>query len=177
MSTENERPEWRDEYVELSKLVPYAQNPRIIKGKKFDDLKKSLDKFGLAQPIVVNKDYTIISGHARCLALREMHGETHKVRCLVPNRVLTESEVKELNMRFNKNIAGEWDFEGLANWFGIDELKEWGFEDHEFGNFEFGEESEQGKLDEIAGGESKMYTCPNCNHQWKAEKKKKTKED
>lgn len=161
---------WSLERRAIKSLVPYEHNPRIIKGKKFEDLKKSIDKFGMAEPIIINTDSVIIGGHARFYALQSENVEW--VDCYVPDRTLDEKEVKELNIRLNKNVAGEWDFEILANEFGMEDLKEWGFDDHEFGQFDFGTKEQQGKLDEMGGGESKIYTCPNCNHSWKPEKKK-----
>mgnify|MGYP003395732199 CR=1 FL=1 len=41
--------------------------------------------------------------------------------------------MQELNISLNKNIAGEFDWDILANEFKIPELKEWGFEEFELG--------------------------------------------
>lgn len=158
----------------LSEIHPHPENPRIIKGKGLDDLKKSVEKFGMAQPVVINTDGTILSGHARYYILLEQKAES--VDCYVPDRTFTKEEEKEALVRFNKNIAGQWDTEALANFFDMGDLRDWGFQDHDFGNFSFGSEKEQGKLDEIeesAGGEGRLYTCPACNHKWTAEKKEK----
>ncbi len=168
----NQKIKWNLERRALSSITPYDKNPRIIKGKKLEQLKESIDKFGLAEPIIINTDGTIVGGHARYYVLKAEG--TEWVDCYIPDRTLNEEEVKELNIRLNKNVAGEWDFEGLANWFNIDDLKAWGFEDFEFGNFGAGDEDEQGKLDRVdsaSGGESKIYTCPNCSHTWTPEKK------
>lgn len=166
------KPNWSLVNRKASELIPYSKNPRIIKGKAFEALKASMGKFGLMQPIIINTDNVIIGGHARWLVSRETSEETI-LQCYVPDRTLTEEEVKEANIRLNKNIAGQWDFDVLANMFDMGDLKNWGFDDHDFGKFEFGSEKEQGKLDEVSGGETKLYECPNCHHQWKPEKKKK----
>lgn len=169
----NQKISWTLERRGLASLIPYEKNPRIIKGKKLDDLKESIGKFGLAEPIIINTDGVIIGGHARYYVLRSQ-GDTQVVDCYVPSRTLDEQEFKELNIRLNKNVAGDWDFEGLANWFEMDDLKSWGFEDFEFGSFSAGKESSQGKLDKVdeaSGGEGKIYTCPKCNHTWTPEKK------
>ena len=168
----NQKINWSIEKRRLSELTPYDKNPRIIKGKKFDDLKKSISKFGLAEPIIINTDDVIIGGHARFYVLKEQGVEY--ADCYIPDRKLDDKEFQELNIRLNKNVAGEFDFEALANWFDKDALMEWGFEDFEFHDFGVGTKNSQGKLDKIdeaGGGESKIYTCPNCNHQWKPEKK------
>ena len=161
---------WSLERRAVSSLIPYEHNPRIIKGKKFEDLKKSIGKFGMAEPIIINTNSVIIGGHARFYALQSENVEW--VDCYVPDRTLDEKEVKELNIRLNKNVAGSWDFEILSNDFEMNDLKDWGFEDHEFGQFDFGTKEEQGKLDEMGGGESKVYHCPQCNFSWTPEKKK-----
>lgn len=168
------KPIWTLVERKASDLIPYANNPRIIKGKAFQALRDSMATFGLMQPIIINTDNVIIGGHARWLVSRET-SEDLVLQCYMPDRTLTEAEVKEANIRLNKNVAGQWDFEILANVFDMDELKSWGFEDHDFGKFSFGSENQQGNLDETGGGETKLYTCPNCNHQWKPEKKKKDK--
>lgn len=166
------KPKWSLVERKASELSAYAHNPRIIKGKAFEALKESMGRFGLVQPIIINTDGVIIGGHARWLVSRETDQDAI-LPCYIPDRTLSEAEVKELNIRLNKNIAGEWDFEILANFFEMDDLKEWGFGDHDFGNFSFGEEKNQGKLDEVSGGETKLYECPNCHHKWTPEKKKK----
>src|SRR3990167_1085583 len=97
---------WHIKKRKLSDLKPYPDNPRIIKGKPFEDLKKSVDKFGLAEPLCVNTDLTIIGGHARYYAL-EAQGAT-ELDCYMPERQLNDKEVQELNIRLNRNIAGEW---------------------------------------------------------------------
>lgn len=166
--------EWKLERRGLATLTPYEHNPRIIKGKKFEDLQKSLDKFGLAEPIVINTDGVIIGGHGRYYALKARGDEI--VDCYVPNITLSIEQVKELNIRLNKNIAGEWDFEILANAFEINDLKDWGFEDHEFGNFDFGSKEDQGQLDQNNFSD-KTITCPECGHAWTIKKEIKNVKD
>lgn len=122
---------WINSKKNIDDLKPDPSNPRKIKGKKFQDLKDSLDKFGLAEPIVVNFDGTIIGGHARYLAYKEKGIE--EIDCYVADRQLSEEESKELLIRLNKNTAGEWDFDMLANNFDIEDLQNWGFEDFELG--------------------------------------------
>lgn len=163
--------QWKLETRKLSTLQPFDKNPRIIKGKKFNDLKKSLDEFGLATPLVINTDGVIVGGHARFNALIEAGIEF--ADCYVPDVTLTPEQVSRLNIRLNR-IAGDWDFEILANFFEQSELKEMGFEDHEFGSFDFGEEEEQGNLGKT---DSKEVECPECGHSFVPPKKKKKKDD
>jgi ParB-like chromosome segregation protein Spo0J len=51
------------EKIEINKLKPATYNPRQISTKQYNDLKESIDKFGLVDPIIINKDFTVIGGH------------------------------------------------------------------------------------------------------------------
>src|SRR5262245_52260319 len=102
---------------------------------------------GYIDPIAVNTDGNILGGHARKKVLQELKVKEVDVR--VPNRLLTEKEVEETCIRLNKNVAGEWDFDMLANLFDTADLIDWGFEPGEFGILAGSEnESLRGSLSE-----------------------------
>ena len=103
-------------------LKPSEYNPRQISTKQYNDLKKSIENFGLVDPIIINFDGTIIGGHQRFKVLQEM--ETENIPCVVLE--LNKKQEKELNIRLNKS-GGEFDFDLLANHFDVDELVDWGF--------------------------------------------------
>ena len=110
------------EKIEISKLKPARYNPRQISTKQYNDLKKSIERFGLVDPIIVNKDFTIIGGHQRYKICKELK---HKeIDCVVLD--LSKEQERELNVRLNKN-TGDFDMDILANEFNIDELVDWGF--------------------------------------------------
>jgi DNA modification methylase len=94
--------------------------------KGIKDLTKSIQKFGCAEPIIINLDGTICGGHGRKKVLENL-GVT-SVDCYVPDAPLSEKEFEELNIRLNKNIAGSFDMEKLTADFNLDDLKEWGFD-------------------------------------------------
>ncbi len=125
------RPTWKLEQRKLEELLPYEFNPRNITEKGRAELKRSIDKFGLAEPIIINLDNVIIGGHARYFVLLERAEKF--CDCYAPNFLLSPEEMKELNIRLNKNIAGEWDFDVLANSFELPDLLDWGFEKYELG--------------------------------------------
>ena len=112
----------------IKDLKPAKYNPRQITKKQYNDLKKSIEKFDLVDPIIVNKDYTVIGGHQRLKICKEL--KYKDVDCVILD--LTKEEERELNIRLNKS-GGEWDMDILANEFDVQELKEWGFKDIEFG--------------------------------------------
>lgn len=156
--------EWHNERRKLSQLIPATYNPRKLSKKAYEDLRKSLEKFNLADLPSINFDNTIISGHQRIRVMTDIYGKDFEIDVRVPNRLLDKEEEKELNIRANKNL-GEWDWDILGNEFELDELLEFGFtqEDLPFLNAEAGED-EQGKLDEL--NEKEPITCPNCSHTW-----------
>ena len=109
------------EKIKISELNPAEYNPRRMTNKQYEDLKNSLEKFGLVDPIIINSDNTVVGGHQRLKIMRELGAE------LVPIvRVnLSKEDERELNIRLIKNTA-EWDMDLLCN-FDIDYLLEWGF--------------------------------------------------
>ena len=120
--------------IELSKLKPAEYNPRQITKKQVKDLKESIEKFGIVDPLIINSDNTIIGGHQRFAILNEASKRVDweyppKVPCVILD--LSKEQERELNIRLNKS-GGDWDFDLLSN-FEIEELKDWGFKEIELG--------------------------------------------
>jgi ParB-like chromosome segregation protein Spo0J len=113
--------------IEINKLKPAFYNPRQISTKQYKDLKQSIEKFTLCDPIIINKDMTVIGGHQRLKICKELRYT--EIDCVVLD--LSKEEERELNIRLNKS-GGEWDFDLLSN-FEIEELKDWGFKEIELG--------------------------------------------
>ena len=110
------------ELIKIDKLKPARYNPRQISTKQYKDLKESITKFGLVDPIIVNKDMTVIGGHQRLKICKEL--TFIDVDCVILD--LSKEQERELNIRLNKN-TGDFDIDILANEFDIDELTDWGF--------------------------------------------------
>ena len=115
------------ELIKINKLKPAFYNPRQISTKQYKDLKQSIEKFTLCDPIIINKDMTVIGGHQRLKICKELRYT--EIDCVVLD--LSKEEERELNIRLNKS-GGEWDFDLLSN-FEIEELKDWGFKEIELG--------------------------------------------
>lgn len=117
-------------YVPIDKLTKADYNPRKWDEKALSDLKESIKRFGLVDPIILNgadnrKD-VIIGGHMRLEAAKELGiKEVPAVYIHLPD---IEKE-KELNLRLNKN-QGEFDFDMLAN-FAEEFLADIGFDSEE----------------------------------------------
>lgn len=84
--------------VNVDKLVPYANNPRLNE-HTVNDLVKSISEFGFNQPIAVDKDYVIITGHARYKASLVLGLENVPV-VVLDN--LTDEQVKGYRLADNK---------------------------------------------------------------------------
>ena len=119
---------WKYEKKSIDDLIENKDNPRLLSKKKAGELKKSLGKFGLCQPIVTQPDGKIIGGHQRLKTLKSIG--VNEVHVAIPSRILTEREADELAIRLNKNV-GEWDFDALANSWDVDILVDAGFTEEE----------------------------------------------
>ena len=116
------------ESIKINKLKPAKYNPRQISTKQYNDLKKSIEKFSLVDPIIINKDLTVIGGHQRLKICKEL--KYKDVDCVVLD--LSKEEERELNIRLNKS-GGDFDIDILANEFDVDDLVDWGFKHIELG--------------------------------------------
>ena len=123
---------WRNEKRRLSELREWEDNPRILLEHDANELDKSLARFNLADPLIVNLDNTLIGGHQRRRRMIEHYGMDYEVDVRVPTRQLTPAELRELAIRLNRN-QGEWDFDALANGFELGDLLDFGFEQKDFG--------------------------------------------
>lgn len=121
---------WTTEKRKINDLIPYSQNPRQMTDKQNKDLTKSLEKFDLVEIPAINTDGTILAGHQRLRIMQQLGRGEEIIDVRVPNRLLTEKEVQEYNIRSNKN-TGEFDFDILANAFETEDLLDWGFEESE----------------------------------------------
>lgn len=118
---------WTNGRRKVSDLKPFPGNPRKADEKQVADLDRSLERFNLAAPLVINTDNTVIGGNFRLN--REIERGTKEVDVRIPSRTLTQKEAMELNLRLNKN-QGSWDFGKLAN-FSEDMLQNVGWESKE----------------------------------------------
>lgn len=91
----------------MNKLNPTTYNPRLDlqpEDKEYQDIKRSIVEFGLVEPLVVNKDMTVIGGHQRLKVLKELNFAM--IPCIIVN--LDKTKEKMCNIALNK-IAGDWD--------------------------------------------------------------------
>ena len=110
----------------IKDLIRAEYNPRKITPVEEFDLRESLMRFGLVEPIIINinkerKDI-VIGGHQRLKIWEELGND--EIDC---NQIdLTLDKERELNIRLNKN-GGSFDDDLIKEYFDYEELTEWGF--------------------------------------------------
>lgn len=102
-------------HVPISDLRPSEYNPRKISKESLEQLKESIKRFQIVDPIIVNaapnRKNIVVGGHMRLRGAKELgFREVPVVYINIPDI----KREQELNIRLNKN-TGEWDFKLLAN--------------------------------------------------------------
>lgn len=105
----NDRARLEMVYVAIGELVPASYNPRKIKEEEIQKLVRSIEINGFIEPVVVNRDMTIIGGHQRVKAASRA-GYTEVPVIFVD---LDKDDEKALNIALNR-IGGSFDEEMLT---------------------------------------------------------------
>lgn len=93
--------------ININELKPAEYNPRIDLqpgDKEFEKIRKSIEEFGYVDPVIINKDGTIVGGHQRYKVLKDMGYS--EIQCIVID--VDKEKEKALNIALNK-ISGDWD--------------------------------------------------------------------
>lgn len=143
-------------YMAVSELVPYENNPRNNE-KAVEAVANSIREFGFKNPIIVDRQKVIVSGHTRRLAALKLGLDQVPV---VYADDLTEDQIKAFRLADNRVAE-------MAAW-DEDLLKEEMAKaiDFEFGDYGF----DQKDLDEIVKKDVniKTHKCPRCGMEWTA---------
>jgi len=110
--------------VPISQVEPWEKNPRNIKTKDFERLKKQILELGIYKPLICYKEgdkYITLGGNMRLLALRELGVPEVEISIVHPK---SEAEKIKYNLSDNDR-AGEYDEQALAELVfpHIDEIK------------------------------------------------------
>jgi ParB-like nuclease domain len=152
---------WNLEILPIKSLKPNPKNPREITKEQLYRLEQVIDKFGMIDKPIVNKDWTIIGGHQRIRILKKK--KVKSVECWVAEELLTQEEIDHLCIGLNLN-QGRWDFDILANqWEPLDLLK-WGFTEEQLLGTTKEEESTEEENNNVK--KKKKSTCPVCGHEF-----------
>lgn len=110
--------------VEIDKLVPYANNARTHSKEQILKLRSSLREFGFVNPVIIDKNFTILAGHGRVTAAKE-EGIT-EVPCVYVDH-LTDAQKKAYILNDNRSaLDAGWDEDLLA--VEMEELQNLGFD-------------------------------------------------
>lgn len=157
------------EYIDIDKVIPYANNPRNNDGEAVDRVAASIAEYGFKSPIIIDKDNVIVAGHTRLKAARKLNlAKVPIIRAndLTPAQVkafrLAENRVSEYatwnnellsieleglqDLEFDLDLTGfeQWELDNLLNPVSDDDLQDF-----------FIDKEEKPK-------ESKKVTCPHC---------------
>ena len=149
--------------IKINELKPAPYNSRQSNKKQNEDLKKSLEKFWLVDPIIYNKQTGfIVWGHFRIRELKKLWYK--EVECVIVD--LNKEDEKELNIRLNSN-TWSWDMDLLSTYFELEELKDFWLElnfdiwnDIDFDDIKSNEDREASKKEQ-------EVCCPDCWKQFK----------
>lgn len=136
----------------VSEVRPYEKNPRK-NAEAVKYVRASIEKFGFKQPIVIDSNRVIISGHTRLEAAKSLGMD--EVPCIVADD-LTEAQAKALRLADNKVAEfSEWEMNLLGGELGelaeisdID-MGDFGFDLSEFDNIGLDDEETEVVEDEV----------------------------
>lgn len=147
--------------VKLSELVPYENNPRNIPEEAVDAVRESIRQCGDLDPIEVDENMVILSGHTRRLAYMEAGVDEVDI---VQYFGLNEEQKKKYRLLANKTgeLSG-WDFGKLDI-----ELPGLDFEGYDFGfDVDALENDEAPETFKEYGEETETkHKCPVCGYEW-----------
>jgi hypothetical protein len=145
-------------YVEkVDALIANDLNPRKIGKKQYEALKKSLKDFPemkQLREIVVDENLTILGGHQRIYALKDLGYTDVTVKKVTG---LSEAQKREFIIKDN-TAAGEWDTDIMANLWDVKELEDWGIP-----KFNLGEIGDEADAPSAKDSQNKTHICPNCD--------------
>lgn len=127
--------ELKIEYLPIDELVNYENNAKIHTPEQVEQIKSSIERFGMCDPIAIWKDNVIIEGHGRLIALKRLGYEKAPVIRL---EHLSDEERKAYGLVHNKLTMNT----GFDNDILQIELDDIDIDMTEFG-FDFEEEEEE----------------------------------
>ena len=96
----------------VSELIPYINNSRTHSEEQVTQIASSIKEFGFTNPILIEKDNSIIAGHGRLQAVKKLGYD--EVPCIVISG-LTKTQIKALIIADNQlALNAGWDIEKLS---------------------------------------------------------------
>ena len=85
--------------IKIENLKEYENTPVVHSKEQINKLAEILKQYGFRQPIVIDKDYTIVAGHGRLQAVKKLGYE--EIDCVVADD-LSEEEIRAYRLADNK---------------------------------------------------------------------------
>lgn len=99
------------EHLKTSDLIPYINNARKHSPEQISTVAASIKEFGFINPVLIDKDNTIIAGHCRVLSAKKL--KIKEIPCLRVDH-LTPAQQKAYILADNRLAeTSEWDAEIL----------------------------------------------------------------
>lgn len=145
-------------YKKIDEIKPYKNNPRI-NDEAVKYVTKSIKQYGFRNPIIIDKDNTIIAGHTRLKGAKKLGYK--EVPCIIADD-LSEADIKAFRLADNKvaefslwdNDLLDVELEDLFTNFDVD-MSEFGFE----GFNDYIKIENQTDIDE-----DEQLLAPSCQH-------------
>ncbi|HEO7922190.1 TPA: DUF4417 domain-containing protein [Streptococcus agalactiae] len=101
------------EYVDIDSIKPYQKNARLNDGEAVEKVAGSIKEFGFQQPILVDENNVIITGHTRLKAALSLGIEKVPIAHAVN---LTDDQIKAYRLADNRVAEfSMWDFDLLES--------------------------------------------------------------
>lgn len=97
-------------YRQIKDLKPYKKNAKKHSKEQVEWIANSIKEFGFTQPVIVDKNNSVVAGHGRILGAKKAGLKSVPTVCLED---LTEEQIKAYRLVDNKLNESEWDVELL----------------------------------------------------------------
>lgn len=93
-------------YKQIKELKPYKKNAKKHDKKQVEQIASSIKEFGFTQPVIIDKNNSVVAGHGRILGAKKAGLKEVPTVCLED---LTEEQIKAYRLVDNKLNESEWD--------------------------------------------------------------------
>lgn len=148
------------EYVDINSIKPYKNNAKLHPHDQIEQIKKSIELFGMNDPIGIWKD-EVVEGHGRLIACKELG---YKEIPIIRLDHLSDEERRAYILAHNK-LTMNTDFHIDTLNEELDNILNINMEDFGFANIDIDwasvEDLDENTYDEP---EHSMLECPKCHH-------------
>ena len=152
------------EYVDIDSIKPYENNAKEHPQEQIEQIKKSIEKFGMDDPIGIWKD-EIVEGHGRLIACKELG---MKEVPIIRLDHLTDEERKAYTLAHNKlTMNSDFNMDALEKeLMTIDtiNMEDFGF-NNEYDDIDLNDFFENTDAKEKEKEKTNTIICPNCGEE------------